>query len=52
MLSNLTGQQVSVIWRADNLSENVNAVENIQTATQIIAGQNKGIGEVLANGNA
>lgn len=50
-LSNLIGHEVSVIWRADNLSENVNAVENIQTAAKIIAGQSKGIGEVLTNGN-
>ena len=49
MLSNLTGQEVSVIWRCDNLSENVNAMENVETATKIIAGQNKGIGEVLAS---
>ena len=41
MLSNLTGQEVSVIWRCDNLSENVNAMENVETATKIIAGQNK-----------
>ena len=52
MLSNLTGNEVSVIWRADNQSENINAVENIQTTAQIIAGTNKGIGEVLSNGNA
>lgn len=48
MLSNLTGQEVSVIWRCDNLSENINAMENVETAAKIIAGQNKGIGEVLA----
>jgi hypothetical protein len=52
MLSNLTGNEISVIWTADNQSENVNAVENIQAAAQIIAGTNKGIGEVLSNGNA
>lgn len=52
MLSSLTGQDVNVIWRADNLSENVNAVENVQTAAKIIAGESKGIGEVLTNGNA
>lgn len=51
-LSNLIGNEVSVIWRADNLSENINAVENVQTAAKIIAGQNKGIGEVLGNGGA
>lgn len=49
MLSSLTGQEVSVIWRCDNQSENANAMENIETATKIIAGQNKGIGEVLAS---
>ena len=47
MLSSLTGSKVSVIWRADNESENVNAAENLKAATQIIAGQNKGLGEVL-----
>lgn len=48
-LTSLTGQEVSVIWRCDNLSENINALENVETATKIIAGQNKGIGEVLTN---
>ena len=47
MLSSLTGSEVSVIWLADNESENVNAAENLKAATQIIAGQNKGLGEVL-----
>lgn len=50
-LSNLTGQKIEVIWRADNLSENINNVENIEKAAKIIAGQNKGIGEVLGNGD-
>lgn len=45
------GRKIEVIWRADNLSQNVNAVENIETAAKIIAGQSKGIGEVLGNGN-
>lgn len=49
-LSSLVGNQVDVIWRADNLSENVNAMENVQSAAKIIAGQNKGIGEVLGDG--
>ena len=47
MLTNLTGQQVSVIWRCDNESENINAIENVETAARIIAGQSKGIGEVM-----
>lgn len=51
-LSNLIGNEVRVIWRTDNLSENINAVENVQTAAKIIAGQNKGIGEVLGNDGA
>lgn len=48
-LSSLTGHEVTVIWRADNTSENINAIENVQTAAKIIAGQNKGIGEVMRN---
>lgn len=48
-LANLTGHDVQVIWRCDNLSENINNIENVQTAAKIIAGQNKGIGEVLGD---
>lgn len=51
MLSDLTGQEVNVIWRRDNLSENVNALENVKEATKIIAGETKGLGEVT-NGTA
>jgi hypothetical protein len=51
MLSDLTGQEVNVIWRRDNLSENVNALENVKEATKIIAGENNGLGEAL-NGTA
>lgn len=47
MLSDLTGQEVSVIWRRDNLSENVNALENVKEATKIIAGDTSGLAEVL-----
>jgi hypothetical protein len=50
MLSSLTGQEVTVIWRRDNLSENVNSMENVQQATQIIAGNTHGL-EVLTNGS-
>jgi hypothetical protein len=49
-LSSMTGHKIEVIWRADNLSENINSVENIEKAAKIIAGQTKGIGEVLGNG--
>ena len=49
MLSSLTGHEVTVIWRCDNLSENINAMENVESATKIIAGQTKGLGEVLTN---
>lgn len=48
-LSHMTGREVSVIWRADNLSDNVNTSENLASATKILAGQNKGLGEVLDN---
>lgn len=51
MLTDLTGHEVNVIWRRDNLSENVNALENVKEATKIIAGDTKGLGEV-ANGTA
>lgn len=51
-LSNLTGEQIQVIWRCDNLSDNINTVENVSDAAKIIAGQNKGLGEVLGNGGA
>lgn len=51
MLSDLTGQEVNVIWRRDNLSENVNALENVKEATKIIAGETNGLGEAL-NGTA
>lgn len=48
-LSNLLGSKVEVIWRCDNLSENINALENVEQATKLLAGQNKGLGEVLGN---
>lgn len=48
-LSNLLGSNVEVIWRCDNLSENTNALENVEQATKLLAGQNKGLGEVLGN---
>lgn len=51
MLSDLTGQEVNVIWRRDNLSENMNALENVKEATKIIAGETHGLGEAL-NGTA
>lgn len=51
-LSNLTGKQIQVIWRCDNLSDNINTVENVTDAAKIIAGQNKGLGEVLGNDGA
>lgn len=51
MLTDLTGHEVNVIWRRDNLSENVNALENVKEATKIIAGDTKGLGEVT-NGTA
>lgn len=46
MLTDLTGNEVTVIWRRDNLSENVNTLENVKEATKIIAGDTKGLGEV------
>lgn len=52
MLTDLTGHEVNVIWRRDNLSENVNALENVKEATKIIAGDTKGLGEVTSNGTA
>lgn len=51
-LSNLTGEPIQVIWRCDNLSDNVNTLENVADAAKIIAGQNKGLGEVLGNDGA
>ena len=51
MLTDLTGHEVNVIWRRDNLSENVNALENVKEATKIIAVDTKGLGEVT-NGTA
>lgn len=47
MLSELTSQEVTVIWRRDNLSENVNALENVKEATKLIAGDTSGLAEVL-----
>ena len=52
MLSDLIGREVTVIWRRDNLSENVNALENVKEAAKIIAGDTKGLGEVMSNGTA
>jgi hypothetical protein len=52
MLTDLIGNEVQVIWRRDNLSENVNALENVKEATKIIAGETKGLGEVTSNGTA
>lgn len=52
MLSDLIGHEITVIWRRDNLSENVNALENVKEATKIIAGDTKGLGEVTSNGTA
>lgn len=52
MLSDLIGHEVTVIWRRDNLSENVNALENVKEAAKIIAGDTKGLGEVMSNGTA
>lgn len=46
-LSNLIGQEVTVIKRADNLTANTNALENVQQAAQIIAGTTKGLAEVM-----
>lgn len=51
MLTDLTGNEVTVIWRRDNLSENVNTLENVKEATKIIAGDTKGLGKVT-NGTA
>lgn len=49
MLNDVFGMNVSVIWRQDNESDNANALGNIERASKIIAGETKGIGEVLSN---
>lgn len=50
ILNDVFGMHVSVIWRQDNESENANALGNIERASKIIAGETKGIGEVLGDG--
>lgn len=48
-LNDQFGLNVSVIWRTDNESENVNAVENVEKLSRIVAGETKGVAEVLGN---
>ena len=43
------GLNVSVVWRADNQSENYNTLTNVKQTAQLISGQTKGLGEVLGN---
>lgn len=47
VLSRLFGLDVSVIWRHDNESENANLLSNIKEMGNLIAGDTKGIGEVM-----
>lgn len=49
ILNDVFGMNVSVIWRQDNESDNANELGNIEHASKIIAGETKGIGEVLAD---
>ena len=46
-LNDRFGLDVSVVWRADNISDNHNTLTNIQAASKLIAGETKGLGEVL-----
>lgn len=48
-LNDRFGLNVSVVWRADNQSENYNTLTNVKQTAQLISGQTKGLGEVLGN---
>jgi len=49
-LNNAFGLDVHVIWRADNESDNVNKLENVESAARIMAGTTKGMMEVMDDG--
>ena len=48
-LNDRFGLKVSVVWRADNVSDNYNLLTNVEKSMKLITGQNKGLGEVLGN---
>lgn len=48
-LNDAFGLDVHVIWRADNESENINKLENVESAARIMAGTNKGMLEVTSH---
>lgn len=52
LLGSVFGLDVSVIWRQDNESENANALSNIERTANILAGENKGIAEVMDGGTS
>lgn len=49
VLSRLFGMDVSVIWRHDNESENANLMSNVQSMANLLAGDTKGLAEVMGN---
>ena len=50
LLNDVFGMDVSVIWRHDNQSDNAALLGNVHDMGELLAGKNKGIGEVLDNG--
>lgn len=46
------GLDVQCVWRADNESENYNLVHNLKKLGNLYAGDTKGVGEVMDNGQA
>lgn len=51
-LSDRFGMDVQVIWRKDAESENINTLDSITDMAHLLAGENKGIAEVMGNGDA
>lgn len=43
------GFNISVVWRADNISENYNLLRNIQSTANLLSGETKGLAEVMGN---
>lgn len=52
ILNERFGMHVSVVWRNDNESENFAALGNVERSSNILAGDTKGLAEVMGNGDA
>lgn len=46
-LNDRFGLNVSVVWRADNESDNYNTLKNLKETARLISGETKGIAEVM-----